>query len=222
MKNAVVYGATGLVGSQLTILLLNNTNYEKVYTVVRKSTGLSHSKLIEINNDYTKLSETANLLPGADVFCCLGTTSSKTKDRNMYRQIDYGYPVEIANLAAKNQSESYAVVSSIGASEKSGTFYLKTKGDMERDVLLAGVNKTYIVRPSILAGNRAENRIGEKIGLAVMTVAGYALMGSWKKYRAINAKTVAAALIYLVTVNPPEKQVYESDEVESFGQKYLK
>jgi hypothetical protein len=38
-----------------------------------------------------------------EVFCCIGTTKSKTPDEDTYRKIDYGIPVAAAKLAAENK-----------------------------------------------------------------------------------------------------------------------
>lgn len=45
MKTAILFGATGHVGSYLLRLLLNDPNYAKVLIVVRRPFGFQHPKL---------------------------------------------------------------------------------------------------------------------------------------------------------------------------------
>ena len=45
MKKAILFGATGFIGSHLLLELLNNESYEKVTIVVRKDINIKHTKL---------------------------------------------------------------------------------------------------------------------------------------------------------------------------------
>jgi uncharacterized protein YbjT (DUF2867 family) len=65
------------------------------------------------------------------VFCCTGTTANKTKDKGLYKQIDFGIPVSAAYLSKKNGIHNFLVVSALGANAESQVFYNKTKGEME-------------------------------------------------------------------------------------------
>jgi len=46
MKNALIAGASGLVGSELLQLLLKGNEYDMVIAIVRKPLGLSHPRLV--------------------------------------------------------------------------------------------------------------------------------------------------------------------------------
>ena len=48
MKRAILFGASGFVGSNLLDELLNNSDYEKVTIVVRKKLTISHPTLITL------------------------------------------------------------------------------------------------------------------------------------------------------------------------------
>ena len=47
MKTALVIGATGLVGSLITLKLLDDKGYEKVKSIVRRSIKINNPKLEE-------------------------------------------------------------------------------------------------------------------------------------------------------------------------------
>lgn len=210
---AIIFGATGLIGSQLVEFLENDPRFSEIVLVSRKSMKKSSSKIKEIITDYDNLDDITEQLIGDCMFCCIGTTSSKTKSKDTYKKIDGFYPIKIAEIAERNNIPYYSVVSSIGANASSKTFYLRTKGEMEIDVLQKNINSIAIVRPSILAGKRNEFRFGEKIGLILSYLIYPFLLGALKKYRLIKAKDVAASMLHYFFRNDNKRLIYESDEL---------
>ncbi len=74
---ALVFGATGLVGSQLVNLLTNDSSYSSIEVFTRNPMDYSHLKVIEQVIDFSGLEEYAYLIKGDDLFICLGTTIRK-------------------------------------------------------------------------------------------------------------------------------------------------
>ncbi|MDO9137087.1 MAG: nucleoside-diphosphate sugar epimerase, partial [Lutibacter sp.] len=99
---------------------------------------------------------------------------------------------------------------------KSGVFYNKTKGEMEQSVLSEKIKHTYILRPSIIGGNRHENRPMEKIGIAIFKLLQPLMVGKLKKYRLIEAENIAKAMIYLAN-EKPGLQIIESDKIQEMA-----
>ena len=58
-------------------------------------------------------------------------TKKKTPNEEQYRKIDFGIPVAAAELCKQNGINTLVIISSVGANEKSSSFYLRTKGEME-------------------------------------------------------------------------------------------
>jgi len=215
-KTAIVLGATGLTGSILLQKLLINKRYNSIKVFTRKPTGIKHPKIIEIECDLLKLEESKNDFAGDEVYCCIGTTSKKTPDKKIYKQIDFGIPVSAAKLCKENKISKLLIISSIGANAKSSVFYSKTKGEMEQAVLALKISNTYILQPSFIVGDRKEKRTGEKFGIVLSKLVQPLLIGPAKKYRAINADTIANAMIYLAN-NGFEKQIVSSEELQKIG-----
>lgn len=195
MKTAIILGATGLTGGILLQKLIEDPRYSKIKLFSRSRVAVKDQKIEEHLVDLFKLEDHKQIFTADEVFCCVGTTKAKTPDEETYRKIDYGIPVTAAILAAENKILVYAVISALGADAGSKIFYNRTKGEMERDVLKQQIENTYILQPSLIAGDRVETRTGENIAKKVMKVVNPLMIGPLKKYRSIDPEVIADALI---------------------------
>jgi uncharacterized protein YbjT (DUF2867 family) len=210
---AIVFGATGLVGNLLLEELEKTENYQTIKIFVRQTAGISLPVVEEIITDFSNIGGLGADLTGDDLFICLGTTIKKAGSIESMEKVDRDLPVDIAILARKNGVKRVAVVSSIGADPASKNYYLRIKGEMEQGILTAGFEKTVIVRPSMLMGERKERRPGEIAGKVVMKVIKPVLSGKLLKFRAIHGRDVARAMIMLLD-KETDKKIYESDELQ--------
>lgn len=198
---ALVLGATGLVGGQLVRLLLADGAYEQVRIFVRRKPELQHPRLQVHIVDFDRPETWQQELKGTVLFSTLGTTLRQAGSQEAQYRVDYTYQYEAARAAANNGVGTYVLVSSAGADAQSRFFYSRIKGELDRDVQALSFANIRIIRPSVLDGNRQENRTGEGIALK---------LGKWlaplipplKKYRPIHAATVARAMIQGVHDTP--------------------
>lgn len=195
MKKAIVYGASGLVGSYILETLLNNPDYEQIIAVVRKDLNIRHAKLLTLTGDFYSLPDLTKGIAVDEVYIALGTTRKKTPDQKEYYRIDHDYPVLAAKSAKENGAKTVLLVSSIGANTKSKAFYTRTKGETEQDLINLDFDHTCIFRPSLILGNRKEKRIIEKTFMAVWKVINPVLSGKMNKYKGIEAKNIASAMV---------------------------
>ncbi len=202
-NKAVIAGASGLIGSELLQLLLQSQQYDEVLVLVRSELPVSHKKLVQLVVDFDQLNQYHASITGHAVFCCLGSTRSKTPKLSVYRKIDHDYPLQLAKIARQNNMPHYHLVSAIGANSKSGNFYTKLKGQTEDDIQQVHIPSLHIYQPSLLTGNRKEFRLAEKIATVAMKIINPLLIGSLKKYRSIPAQTVAQAM-YRQSLNTEE------------------
>ncbi|MEI8086508.1 MAG: NAD(P)H-binding protein [Paludibacter sp.] len=194
MKKAIVIGATGMVGTQLIKLLLHTESYSEIVSFVRKPSGVSHPKLNEQIVDFDKPEKWSALIVGDVLFSTMGTTIAKAKNKDAQFNVDYNYQYWVANYAAKNGVPNYVLISSAGANSKSNAFYMKMKGQLEDTVNTLPFKVISILQPGQLAGDRKENRLGEKIGLSLMY--GLNKIGLFEQYKPIQALEVAKAMIH--------------------------
>lgn len=216
MKTAIILGATGVTGGVLLQKLLTDSRYDIIKVFSRNSVGFSHPKIQEYLIDMLQLENYKDNFMGDHVFCCIGTTNTKTPDKDLYRKIDYGIPVTAAKLCKENNISTFIVISALGANTKSTIFYNRIKGEMEESVLAIGILKTHIMQPSLIGGKREEKRFGEYFFKQVMKIINPFLIGCLKKYRSILPETITAAMIYIANADFEKTRIL-SDEIKEIA-----
>jgi uncharacterized protein YbjT (DUF2867 family) len=212
VKTALLFGASGLVGSHLLNQLIKDTNYSKIKLFVRSVTEIIDPKVEIIKIDFNNLQNHKEDVKGDDCFFCIGTTKKNSSDKDEYRRVELDIPKEIAKIAKLNLVNSFIFVSAIYANPNSSGDYVRFKGLVEEELKRLNFPKLALMRPSFLMGDRKEKRVGEKIGIFVFKLLSPLLLGPLKKMRPINAETVAKAMIRAANENL-EKNIFESNEI---------
>ncbi len=212
-RKAILVGATGLVGGHLLHSLLNEPAYEQAIALVRRPLLMNNDKLAQRVVDFERLGETSGDWEADDVFLCLGTTIAVAGSRESFYRVDHDYTVEVARLAKKRGAVRVGLVSSIGAAVGASSFYLRVKGETERDVEGLGFESLEIARPSLLVGDRKEKRRGEAAGITVTRAVSFAMVGVLRAYRPIGADRVAAGLLRAVLAGDLGRHVHAYDGI---------
>jgi uncharacterized protein YbjT (DUF2867 family) len=216
-KTAIVLGSTGLIGGYVLALLLNDNAFDKVKVFVRKPLSINHPKLEQHIINFNDSGSFEKLVTGDVIFCCLGTTIKTAGSQDAFKKVDYEYPLEFAKAGKQNGVNQYLIISSIGATTDTSNFYLKTKGEIETAIKNLNFDSFVILRPSMLLGDRKEIRFGEIIGKVVMQAISFLFIGSLKKYKAIQATTVAQAMVKQSKTAPKGVIVLLSDKIQTIG-----
>lgn len=215
-KTALVFGATGLIGGHLLNHLLDHSDYAKVVTFGRNKSDIAHEKLTEKIVNFDEPASFADQIKGDEIFCCLGTTRSKAGKEGFYK-VDFTYCFNAAKMGIENGVSQFLLISSMGADADSMFYYNQVKGEIENAVKELDYPTTHILQPSLLLGEREENRLRESIAQKVLggidTVAGNVL----GKYGPIEAEAVAQAMIYAAQSDVLGVQVYDSQELENMA-----
>jgi len=212
MKTALIFGSSGLIGSHLLDLIVNDNNYSKIKLFVRSEPVNTSPKIEIIKTDFNNLINHKDSIVGDVCFFCIGTTRKNTPDKNEYLNIEYNLPIEIAKIAKSNSVNYFVYVSSIAANTNASGLYLKNKGRAEEELKKLNFLKLSIMRPSILLGTRKEKRVGEKIGIFAMKTLSPLFLGKMKKYKPVKAKYVAKTMLNVIQ-NDYQKTIFESDEI---------
>lgn len=165
---AVVIGATGLVGREIVALLLEDAACGRVRVLARRTTGVKHPKLDERIVDFDAPESWSALVTGSVLFSALGTTLKAAGSKDAQYRVDHTYQLATARAARNNRVPCFVLISAHGASPSSRIFYSRMKGELERDVTALGFSHTRILRPGLLSGDRKERRAGEEIALKLL------------------------------------------------------
>lgn len=184
----LIAGATGLVGQQCLRLLLQDDVVGQVRTLVRRPMspaelagppGATAEMLAKIQvcvTDFNRLDDHLEWFDVDWVFCTLGTTIRQAGSQAAFRRVDLDYPLQIARLARTERARHFLLVSAVGANAGSSVFYNRIKGELEDAVRALNFESLTVARPSLLAGDRTEFRLGEALGLKLA----WLMPGPWK------------------------------------------
>ena len=218
-KTALILGASGLVGKELTRILIQKNTYEKILLLVRRPIEIIDPVCEPHLVDFNELHNHKELFHVSDVFCCLGTTIKKAKTKEAFRKVDFDYPVEAAKLAYEDGAENFLIITAMGANPKSLFFYNQVKGDVEETLKNMNLPSLHIFRPSLLLGDRGEFRLGEKIAEKASALINVVMVGPLRSYKAIKAKNVAAAMAEVALLNKKGVHIYPSQEIEQLARR---
>jgi uncharacterized protein YbjT (DUF2867 family) len=218
-KTALILGASGLVGKELTKILIQKNTYEKIFLLVRRPIEIIDPVCEPHLVDFNELHNHKELFHVSDVFCCLGTTIKKAKTKEAFRKVDFDYPVEAAKLAYEGGAENFLIITAMGANSKSHFFYNQVKGDVEETLKRINLPSLHIFRPSLLLGDRGEFRLGEKIAEKASALINVVMVGPLRSYKAIEAKNVAAAMAEVALLNKKGVHIYPSQEIEQLARR---
>jgi len=145
--------------------LLANTSIARVDTISRRTPQAASSapqtKLTTFVADDTSkwASQLSALSPVPNIFISSFATTRAAAGgfENQYK-IEHGLNVEMARAARDAGTKVYVLVSSSGANKSSSIPYTRMKGDIEEDVKALGFERTVILRPGLIAGQREESR----------------------------------------------------------------
>ncbi|MBW4840914.1 MAG: NAD(P)H-binding protein [Paenibacillaceae bacterium] len=184
-KKALLFGASGFVGSYLLEQLLQDVEYEQVITVVRTPLPIRHPKLHMIIGDYGTLPGLKDQLKADEIFITLGSGSY---------EVEHGYPVMAASFAKEHGAKAVLIVTAVQADPKSRSAYVRVKGEIERDILRLGFEHTHLFRPSMIMGHRPEFRPMELAVMFIWRIINPFFLGKMDKYKGTSAQDIATAM----------------------------
>jgi uncharacterized protein YbjT (DUF2867 family) len=192
-RQALVAGATGLVGKRILQGLLADRSVSSVIALLRRPAQMKHAKLTTLLVDFRSLPK---LPPVDEVYLALGTTIKVAGSQSAFRAVDFEANLAVATAALEAGAQRCGLVSSMGADRSSKVFYSRVKGELEEALSSLPFDGLVIARPSLLVGDRQAlgqpERSGEKIGRLIGQFLGPIVP---KNYRPITAGDVAGALL---------------------------
>lgn len=213
-RTALIAGASGLVGGHLLDLLLEATDVAWVISLGRRALDRSDARLEQRTVDFAAL-DAVELPAVTEAHCCLGTTIARAGSQEAFRAVDHDAVVAFARAAKRAGAQRFLVVTALGADPRSRVFYNRVKGEAEEALKALGFPSLVILRPSLLLGDRAESRPGERAAIVASRIFAPLLrpFGS----RPIEGRTVAKAMVALGRDAGDGVRVVPSGELQTLG-----
>ena len=224
----MLLGATGLIGHYCLNYLLNARSISEVIAPTRRSLQVRDQKLHNMLVDFDRLDEYPELFEVDAILCCLGTTIKQAGTRGQFKQVDYQYCMDAAELGRAHSVRIFSLISAIGSSQNSLFFYSRVKGQLEAHLRELEYPILSIFKPSLLLGDRQEQRLGEVAAAKIAPLFNPLLVGGLAVYRAIDAETVAKAMVneclisHQENYNKPKVKVYSHDKIVKLAEHELK
>ena len=211
----VLVGATGLVGGKVMEACVGREDV-RLSAIARREAQLPKGIRMELFvAEPAKWGEVVEAIKPTAMICALGTTWKKSgEDEAAFRAVDRDLVLSVAEAAKAQGVERFVHVSSVGAAIASKSFYLKVKGEVERDLTKLRFGRLDILRPGLLRGKRDnDRRPGERIGIAAAPFVNLMLQGGFRQYRAIRAETVADAALALARRAARGRFIHDNDAI---------
>ncbi|APG63750.1 hypothetical protein LPB140_09370 [Sphingorhabdus lutea] len=219
----LIFGATGLVGSEL-LKILDQENMGLSTASIGRSrahplaVGMIHHQASPENWPQYIMNSGAKQL-----VCCLGTTRKKAGSNEEFFKIDHDLILSVISAAKNAGVEHVILISSAQANAEAKNFYLQTKGMVDKKIRAMNFARLDIIRPGLLRGRREnDSRPLEKMAMMISPLFDILLQGKWAKYRSVRAQDVARAMMTLLMAKGGGSHVHENASIMALSQKLTK
>jgi uncharacterized protein YbjT (DUF2867 family) len=181
----VLVGATGLIGQAVIAQSVGREDL-RLSAIARREVSLPKGARMEVFlAEPDKWEDVIEALRPVAVICALGTTWRKAgRDEAAFRAVDQDLVLAVARAAKAHAVERFVAISSAGADASSRNFYLRVKGEVERQLAALRIPRLDILRPGLLRGPRAgDRRAVERAAIGLGAVVDRMINGRWGAMR---------------------------------------
>lgn len=200
---ALVAGASGMVGHELLRALAAGGAYQRIIALSRRPLSFEAPRLVNRIIRFETIDNDLRGLVCDHAYCCLGTTLREAGSPQAFRAVDHDLVLHYARFAQSGGAKTLIAVSSAGAAPEARNFYLQVKGVTELALMALRFRALHLMQPSLLLGSRKEWRPTEALARVLMPVLNPLLLGRYERWRAIPARTVAAAMCAAAALGTP-------------------
>jgi uncharacterized protein YbjT (DUF2867 family) len=161
--NAILFGATGMVGEGVLLTTLNHKDVESVLVIGRRPCTITHEKLKKlIHNDFFDYSLIEERLKGYDAcFFCLGVSSVGMNELD-YTRTTYNLTMQAASTLSRiNPGMTFCYVSGTGtdSTEQGRMMWARVKGKTENHLKKLPFKSVYLFRPGLMKPVKGQRNI---------------------------------------------------------------
>jgi len=198
MKHSIaMIGATGAVGTQVVKQLLVSPHAAQITLLGRRKTEAfgdfpavkEHVVDVMGENPY------ADLLAGHDVaICTLGVGEPSKVSNEEFVAIDKTAVLTFARASKDAGIGHFQLLSSVGVDASSSSFYLRTKGELEAELIALKFRRLSFFHPSMILTPNNRYGLSQAIVLKTWPVLSAGLFGPLRKFRGIEVEHLGKAI----------------------------
>jgi len=216
-RQVVMIGATGAVGSQTVNALLATHELHRLTLLGRRELAdLSadqspqvHQVTVDLLDPKTYESQ----LAGHDTaICTVGVGQPSQVSKEEFAKIDKSLVLDFATACKRANVQHFLLLSSVGSSSDSKSFFLRTKGELIDELRALEFSRLSIFQPSMIL--TPENRYGlvQGLTLAVWPLLEPLLAASLRKYRGVRVEALGGSIAANVFAEGAGERILQWDD----------
>jgi len=196
-SNAIIMlGATGAVGNH-TALTLSKMPSVKQLTLLgrRPAENVVGQSVFQHEIDIFSPKSYEPFLHGhGTAICTLGVGQPSTMSKDEFVKIDKNAVLDFAIACKKAGVAHFELLSSVGVSSTSSSFYLRTKGELEESLKELGFERLSLFHPSMIMTPTNRYGLSQALTRLVMPLLDPLFIASFNKLRSISAARLGIAI----------------------------
>jgi uncharacterized protein YbjT (DUF2867 family) len=199
--SVVMLGATGAVGNHTALTLAALPSLQRLTLLGRRAaTNVTGSAVVQHTIDVLDPASYRTHLAGHRcAVCTLGVGEPSKVDRAQFVRIDRDAVLDFARECKGAGVRHFELLGSIGSSASSGSFYLRTKGELEEGLKALGFERLSLFRPSMILTPTNRYGVTQAVALRVMPLLEPLLAGPLRPYRGIRVEQLGRAIALNLT-----------------------
>ncbi len=218
MKNVLIAGSNGMIGSLILEYCLQRDDVDKVTSITRKSTGIHHPKLTEVlHDDFMNYANIQQHFINQDIcFFCIGVYTGQVP-KEEFRRITVDVTDAFATALKQNSPNAgFCFLSGQGAdsSEKSRVMFARDKGVAENKLIKLNFTHLAIFRPGYIYPVTPRKEPNKTY--AVFRALWKPILSKLFPGLGLTSEQLARAMVN-IGFNGGDKTIYENNEIKKLA-----
>jgi len=221
-SNSIVFlGASGAVGSAALNSLLRFSSLNKLLLLGRRKLDVADIEILDQQIiDVTDATTYESYITDFDTaICTLGVGEPSKISRDDFVKIDKTAVLDFAIACKKNGVKHFELLSSIGVSASSKSFFLRTKGELIEAIEELKFERLSIFQPSMILTPTNRYGLSQAIILKVWPKLDFLLQGKAKKYRGIKVDELGRAIANNILTEGAGTEYLQYDQFKNGNKK---
>jgi uncharacterized protein YbjT (DUF2867 family) len=217
--NVVMLGATGAVGGQALLRLINMKDVASIITLSRRAIGdVTSPKVKQHIVDVIKSETYSDFLKGHNVaICTFGVGEPSKASREEFQAVDHDAVLAFATACKTAGIKHFELLGAVMADPNSRNFYIKSKGQLREAIAALGFERFSIFQPSMILTPQNRYGLSQGLMLALWPWLSRLLQGDWQKYRGVRVEALGAAIANNLTTSAKGFEILHWPEISKLS-----